>query len=88
MGRNQDAIADAEPSLRLRETSLDRSIGPYVRGQVARILVQAGAYDRVLEILEPLLSVENSDLTPAWLRLDPTFRPLRGNPRFERMTAK
>jgi hypothetical protein len=27
------------------------------------------------------------DLTPGWLRIDPNFTPLRGNPRFERLVA-
>ena len=26
-------------------------------------------------------------LTPAWLRIDPTFAPLRGNPKFEKLVA-
>jgi len=47
--------------------------------------VQAGAYDRALDILEPLLQEKYGDITPAWLRLEPTFRPLRGNPRFEKI---
>ena len=72
----------------MRETTLDNSTGPYVKYQVARILVQAGAYDRALEIIEPLMTANYSDLTPAWLRLEPTFRPLRGNARFERLIAQ
>ena len=87
MGRNAEAIEEAERSLKMRENTLDQSNGPYVRYQVARILVQAGAYDRALDILEPLPTANYSDLTPAWLRLEPTFKPLFGNARFERMTA-
>jgi hypothetical protein len=26
-------------------------------------------------------------VTPAWLRIDPTWAPLKGNPRFERLIA-
>ena len=85
MGRNEEAIAEAERSLRMRETELDVSTGAYVHYQVARILVQAGAFDRALDILEPLLSTNYADVTPAWLTLEPVFRPLRGNPRFERL---
>lgn len=87
MGRNADAIEAAERSLKMRENTLDNTNGPYVRYQVARILVQAGAYDRALDILEPLPTAMYSDLTPAWLKLEPTFRPLRGNPRFEKLIA-
>ena len=85
MGRNEEATAEAEQSLKMRETALDASTGPYVRYQVARILVQAGAFDRALDIIEPLLSTNYADVTPAWLTLEPVFRPLRGNARFDRI---
>ena len=86
--RSADAIAEAERSLKMRETALDASSGPYVRYQVARILVQAGAYDRALDIIEPLLTTNYADITPAWLRLEPVFKPLASNPRFVRLTAR
>ena len=88
MGRNAEAIEEAERSLKMRETALDASTGPYVRYQVARILVQAGAFDRALDIIEPLLTTNYADITPAWLRLEPVFRPLDSNPRFQRLTAR
>jgi eukaryotic-like serine/threonine-protein kinase len=87
-GRRAEAIAEAERSLKLRETSLDASIRPYVHFQVARILIQSGEYERALDIIEPLLGIPASDLTPEYLRLDPTFKPLRGNPRFERLIRR
>jgi serine/threonine-protein kinase len=84
-GHKAEAIAEAERSLAMRETTLDGSIRPYVHLQVARVLVQSGEYDKALDLLEPLLTTNSSDMTPAWLRLDPTFKPMMGNPRFQRL---
>jgi serine/threonine-protein kinase len=86
-GWKKEAIEEAELSLRMRETELDAGTGPYVRFQVARILIQAGELDRALDLIEPLLITNASDLTPAYMRIDPSFAPLKGNPRFERLIA-
>jgi tetratricopeptide (TPR) repeat protein len=87
-GHKAEAVTEAERSLAMRETTLDASVGPYVRLQVARVLVQSGEYDKALDLLEPLLTVYSSDLTPQWLRLDPTYKPLYGNPRFQQLLGK
>jgi tetratricopeptide (TPR) repeat protein len=87
-GHRAEAIAEAERSLALRETSLDVGLRPYVHFQVARILVQSGEYDKALDLIEPLVTTYASDVTPDYLRLDPTFKPLYGNARFRRLIGK
>ena len=87
-GWKKEAIEEAELSLRMRETELDASTGPYVRFQVARILIQSGELDKALDLIESLLGTNGSDLTPAYMRIDPSFSPLKGNPRFEKLIAR
>jgi hypothetical protein len=41
---------------------------------------------KALDALEPLLRMPYY-LSPGWLKIDPTFVPLRGNPRFERLVS-
>jgi hypothetical protein len=66
--------------------SHDGYFGPYVQLQLARIYLLTGKPELALDQLEPLLQVPFY-LSPGWLRLDPTFESLRGNPRFQRLVG-
>ena len=66
--------------------SKDANTGAYVRHQLVRIYLLTGEQDKALDELEPLLKIPYY-LSPAWLKIDPTFVPLHGNPRFERLIA-
>ena len=43
-----------------------------------------GEPEKALDVLEPLLRIPYY-LSPAWLRADPMWDPLRSNPRLKRM---
>jgi hypothetical protein len=76
LGRGADALREVERSAAQQPTNR------YNRHQIVRIQILLGNHEQALDLLEPLL-IEPYDLTPGWLRIDPNFDPLRGNPRFE-----
>jgi tetratricopeptide (TPR) repeat protein len=85
LGRSAEAVREGERGVSLMPLSRDAFFGAYMQHQLARIYILVGQYDKALDWLEPLLKVPYY-LSPGWLRIDPTFAPLRGNPRFERLT--
>jgi hypothetical protein len=62
----------------------DTYTGPYIRHQLVRIYIEVGEPDKALDRLEPLLRMPYY-LSPGWLRVDPTFDPLRKLPRFQKL---
>jgi len=46
--------------------------------------VLVGKPDKALDLLEPLLKIPYY-VSSGWLKIDPNFAPLRGNPRFQRL---
>ena len=86
LGRKAEAIEEGERGMALVPVSRDAFGGTYNQHQLARIYLLVGEPNKALDQLESLLQIPYY-LSPGWLKIDPSFDPLRGNPRFERLVA-
>jgi hypothetical protein len=86
MGRKAEAIDVGLRALALSPITKDTQNGPYYQQLMARIYLTVGEPEKALDMLEPLLKMPYF-LSPGWLRIDPTWAALKGNPRFERLIS-
>jgi serine/threonine-protein kinase len=85
-GRKKEAMREGERGVSLLPISRDAYTGPYLQHQLVRIYMLVGEPQKAMNLLEPLLDVPYY-LSPGWLRVDPTFAPLRRLPRFQALVA-
>jgi tetratricopeptide (TPR) repeat protein len=84
LGRKPEAVKEAERALATQSSADDGYSGPYNEHLAARVYLRAGEPEKALAILEHLLKSPYY-LSAAWLRIDPEWKPLHGNPRFEKL---
>jgi len=86
LGEKDAAIKEAERAITLMPSAKDAVEGPSFEEQLAFVDGFVGDRNRAISTLQHLLEIPYSDcVTPALLRLDPKWDPLRGDPRFEKL---
>ena len=84
-GRSDEAVAEGRRAIALERASPLPETTQYTNIQMARIHLALNQPEEAIDYLER--AVNRGSFTSGYLRLEPTYRSLHGNPRFDRLVA-
>ena len=93
-GEKEPALKEAERAIKLTPTGKDAALGPGSEENMAVVAVMAGENNRATAILTRLIHLPYQStfyvtpITPALLRLDPTWDPLRADLAFQKLCGE
>ncbi len=89
LGLKDEAIREGRKATALLPVSRDALSGSSYLGFLAQLYVRLGENDQALDTLRKLLALPSSGvaISPALLKLDPVWDPLRKDPRFQKLVA-
>ncbi len=86
LGAKELAIKEAQHAVDLMPVSRDVYDGALVLQGLAQVYAWTGEKEKALAVLQTLMGMPGY-LTYGYLRVDPSWDPLRGDPRFEKFVA-
>src|SRR5204863_2575202 len=88
LGDKAAAFKLVERAMAIEPIEKDAVDGPSSLEALAEVAAQTGEHDRAIAALQKVLSIPGgTPLTPALLRLEPMFDPLRNDPRFQKLAS-
>ncbi len=84
LSRKEPAMREGQRAVSIHPISRAPRDGAYNQHLLVRIYLLVGEPEKALDQLEPLLKIPYY-LSPGWLRIDPTFDPVRTHPRFQKL---
>ncbi|HXX62747.1 MAG TPA: hypothetical protein VEO56_03030, partial [Bacteroidota bacterium] len=86
VGRKEEAIREGKTATGLLPVSRDALIGPLFVRDLAEIYTLVGESRLAIEQIQYLLSIP-SETSAQFLRIDPTWQTLRGDPAFQKLAS-
>ena len=86
LDRKEEALREAERAVAVMPVSRDALSGSFVAIDRARVEARVGEMGAAIGHIEELLAIPGA-ISPALLRIDPNWAPLRGDARFRQLAG-